>query len=173
MIGVGGISTGAILGLPERINLLPHSDDPAAWPTSVLVGITNGAAVADPLGGTSARALTFAADSGRIYANASFTGPLSGRTFTASVYVRAPSGKARIVVAGNSDTQYVYSDVILTPLWQRISRTVTCGASDTVIRLALENRAGAGASDILAGVVEVFGGMIQEAAAVSTYERAL
>lgn len=178
--GTGGVNSGnisprtasvliAAVADPAQVNLLQHSDDPDGWITPVRVGITSGALVADPLGGTLARALTFAADSGRIYAQGTIAGALSGRTFTLSVYVRAPAGKARIVVAANSDTQFLLQDVALTGSWQRITQTLTCAGADTVVRLALENRTAAGASDPAAGVVEVFGGMIQENAVATTY----
>lgn len=172
-IGTGTVAAGDGRGVviaPDLVNLLPHSDDPDLWPVSVRVGLTSGALVADPLGGTRARGLTFAADSGRVYGDASYLGALSGRTFTASVYVRAPAGKARIVVAVNTSTLFVFTDVVLTTSWQRISNTLTCNPGDAPLRIALENRTAGGASDPAAGVVEVFGGMIQERASASAYE---
>lgn len=177
--GTGGINSGnistwtdsvlvAAVADPAQVNLLQHSDDPDDWVTPVRVDVTSGSLVTDPLGGTAARSLAFGADSGRIYAQANIAGTLSGRMFTVSVYVRSTT-KSKIVVAANTDTQFLLQDISLSGTWQRVTQTLTCAPGDSIVRLALENRTAAGASNPAAGVVEVFGGMIQENSVATTY----
>ncbi|MFC5421944.1 hypothetical protein ACFPOB_20490 [Bosea eneae] len=150
-------------------NLLEHSDDPDAW-DATRVGLTSGALVSDPLGGTRARAMTFAADAGYIYAAGAIGGDLTGRTFTLSVYLRAPAGKAKIMLIAFSDASFEASEIVLSSTWQRASLTVTLPAGANALRLLLDNRSSQGLTDASAGVVEVFGGMIVELGIDATYQ---
>ncbi|MBD3847113.1 hypothetical protein IED13_15495 [Bosea sp. SSUT16] len=154
---------------PAMANWLPHSDDPQAW-VGVSGAISFGGPVADPLGGTRGRAVTFAADSGNLYGQAVVDGALAGRTFTLSAYVRAPSGKDKIALVAETGIATDANEVTLTSSWQRVSKTVTVSLGATALWLGLDNRSSRGVSDTAAGVVEVFGGMVQERASATDYK---
>ncbi len=157
-----------IVSDPAMANLLPSSDDPNGW--VLKSSVTMGALVADPLGGTRARSVTFAANAGHVYGQAALGGSLAGRTFTLSVYVRAPAGKAKIMLVANTTTLLQAIEVSLTSSWQRVSITLPAASGDTGILLGIDNRASIGITNSAAGIVEVFGGMIQERASMTAYK---
>lgn len=154
---------------PSMANLLPHSDDSQAW-VGTSSAVSFGALVSDPLGGTRGRAVTFGADSGNLYGQAVIDGAIAGRTFTLSAYVRAPSGKAKIALVAETGVATDASEVTLTSSWQRVTKTHTVGLGATALWLGLDNRSSRGVSDTSAGVVEVFGGMVQERASATDYK---
>ncbi|PZR85280.1 MAG: hypothetical protein DI537_31225 [Stutzerimonas stutzeri] len=158
-----------VISDPAMINLLPHSDDPDQW-DATRVDVTSGALVADPMGGTGGRAITFAEDAGYIYAAGAIEGDLSGRTFTLSVHLRAPAGKAKIMFIAFSDASYLASEITLSGAWQRVSLTATMPPGANHLRLLLDNRSLQGLTDASGGVVEIFGGMIQERFSASAYK---
>lgn len=160
-----------IVADPSMVNLLPHSDDPQAWASSN-GGLTFGALVTDPYGLTRARAITFAADAGFILAAAAPPASPAGQTFRLSVYLRAPSGKAKIVLVRNSTSIFGGIEIDLTSAWQRVDIPITCGPGDAYVALGIDNRSAAGLSDTSAGVVEVFGGMIQQSHVLTDYKSA-
>lgn len=150
-------------------NLLEHSNDPDAW-SAYRNALTSGALVADPLGGLAGRAITFAANSGQLYALLTIPGALAGRTFTLSVYLRAPAGKAKIMFIGNGNVLYSPTEISLTSSWQRVTKTVTMPPGSTSLSMGLDNTSAVGLSDSSAGVIEIFGGMVEEAATASAYQ---
>lgn len=174
-IGIAAVTESGARGQATLIlagrwrNLLEHSDDPQAWASSHS-GITFGAQVADPLGGMRARSIAFPADSGSIIVGATLPGSPGGKTFTLALYVRAPAGKASIVLVANTDSIFNATEISLSNGWQRVSKTITCGGADTYVALGLFNAGSAGSTNPSAGVVEVFGGMIEEASVASAYQ---
>lgn len=159
---------------PALVNLLTGSDNPGTWPIWAQAGVTLGSAVADPGAGSGvARPLTFTATNSYYYGNYSLpSGNTNGRTFTASVWLRAPAGKAQIGLVINDSISLGSLIVNLTSSWQRFSVSHTYASSGTRVALGLENRAGvvAGLNDA-AGDVEVWGGMISETTSIQTYQR--
>lgn len=84
--------------------------------------------------------------------------------------IRAPSGKDKIALVAETGVASNASEVTLTGSWQRVTKTVTVGLGATGLWLGLDNRSSRGVSDASAGVVEVFGGMVQERASVTDYK---
>lgn len=158
-----------IIADPSMVNLLPHSDDPAGW-TGYRVDATLGGSVAGPLGAATGRSVTFAANTGLIYTLPSIEGPPGGRTFTMSVYMRAPSGKSKISFTAYSDLLWSPQEITLTNTWQRFTKTVTVPSGSGALQMGIDNRGSTGLSDTSAGVIEIFGGMVQERISATDYK---
>lgn len=154
---------------PAMANLLPHSDDPQAWGGG-RQHISFGALVSDPLGGMRGRAVTFEAGTGFLFAPAVIDGALPGRTFTLSAYLRAPAGKAKIMFGANSPGLLAVSEISLTSSWQRVTKTVTLLPGDTHLNIWIDNLNWTGLSNYSAGVVAIFGGMVQERMSATDYK---
>lgn len=163
------VATVEIVADPSMVNLLPHSDDPQAWASSNS-GLTFGALVADPHGGIRARSITFAADASFILAPAVTPASPAGQTFRLSVYLRAPDDKAKIMLVANSSSVFSAVEIGLTNVWQRVDIPINCGPSDAYVAISIDNRSAAGLSDPAAGIVEVYGGMIQQSLVLTDYK---
>lgn len=183
--GYGGINSGNVgswsatqtVTVINGGNLIAHSDDAANW----VIGAGDnyalgGSPVADPLGTTKGRGITFSsANIGYLYATAQLAGTnVSGRTFAGSLWVRKPAsgGKNQIVLGIISSTGEKTTQVItLTSTWTRYQVVRSFGGSATSLWLEIDNRTAAYPTlDGSTGTVEVFGAQIEEAGATGSYQ---
>jgi hypothetical protein len=136
----------------ERTKLVVRSNDQsnAAW--VITGGASVGAPVLSPSGGADAYPITFAASSAAGLTQ-NLTGLTASTTYTASLWVRCLSGTelVRIKVWDNTSDKFS-SDITVTTAWQRVTFTLTTGATTpTSPNIEIRN-----ASDGLARTVLVY-----------------
>jgi hypothetical protein len=148
---------------PTRTNLVVRSNDQsnAAW--VITGGSSVGAPVLSPSGGTDAYPITFAASSAAGLTQ-NLTGVTASTTYTASLWVRCLSGTelVRIKVWDNTSDKFS-SNITVTTAWQRVTFTLTTGATvPTSPNIEIRN-----ASDGLARTVLVYQAQLEAGAFAS------
>jgi hypothetical protein len=146
--------------VPTRTNLVVRSNDQsnAAW--VITGGSSVGAPVLSPNGGTDAYPITFAASSVAGLTQ-NLTGMTASTTYTASLWVRCVSGTelVRIKVWDNTSDKFS-SNITVTTAWQRVTFTLTTGATTpTTPNIEIRN-----ASDGLARTVLVYQAQLEAGA---------
>lgn len=140
-------------------NLARYSEDFAqsAWVKS---GVTVGAAVADPFGGTRATSVTGASGAAYMQIDLEPTA-INGRVLCASAWLRSASG-GNTVSVGFLDGSNFYREVVLAAgVWTRVEYTRTITDAGTVSMLI----------GIGAGVVQVFGAQVAATPGAGAYAR--
>jgi hypothetical protein len=155
-------------------NLVVPSDDANAWPGLVRANYTMGGFVADPLGGTRARSLTFTTnDQGYYYATVPISASAAGRTWDGSLYLRKPTGgknKITFLIVGVTSGEKQTLIVTLSSTWTRVVVNRAWAGADTSFYFGLDNRTGFYPSgDNTAGVLEVFGLQLTESGVTAPY----
>jgi hypothetical protein len=147
-----------------RRNLLLSSQDfgTANWART---GVTVGGSVADPIGGTTAIALTASTSNSAFVQSPTSS---ANTAHTRSIWLKVPTGTASInMYANDNGTGFSVQSITLTTSWQRFSLTATSSATATVVSLQI----GGGNTWTSGQEIHVWGAQLEASATATAYQR--
>jgi hypothetical protein len=147
-----------------RRNLLVSSQDfgTANWART---GVTVGGSVADPIGGTTAIALTASTSNSAFVQSPTSS---ANTAHTRSIWLKVPTGTASInMYANDNGTGFSVQSITLTTSWQRFSLTATSSATATVVSLQI----GGGNTWTSGQEIHVWGAQLELGSTATAYQR--
>jgi YVTN family beta-propeller protein len=162
-LGVGTVSQ------VSTTNLLAWSENALAYGTDYTGSTIDASAVADPLGGSGTVEIDFPAGTNDRWMYAVPLSNTSGKTYIASVWMRAPTPTTIQFNVEEHGGNYTGSNptVNVGTQWQRYQTTLAIPTSDpgsTAISVGFTNGAGNGAT-----VIDVFGFQLEQSTAIGPY----